>query len=95
MDEQERPKSRHDKGALIHPDAAEQREVPRCWQQPTSGLECVWSGLPVQPDDPVAYKLLDAAGDAIGKATWSGVQEKGINGIGGDSNSWYCKGLTP
>lgn len=32
-------------------------------------------GLPERPDDPVAYKLLDAAGDAFGQGRW----QQGVN----------------
>ncbi len=66
MDDQ--PKS---KGVRLTPiTAARQREVTQLWQRSENGMDGVRSGLPEQPDDLVAYKLLDAAGDAITRGDW-------------------------
>lgn len=60
---------------LTHPDDAEQWEVMRLWQRAESGMDGERAGLPDKPDDPVAYKLLDAAGDAMGRGDW----QRGVN----------------
>jgi hypothetical protein len=50
---------------LTLPGDAEQREVMQLWQRAESGMDGKRGTLPETPDDPVAYKLLDAAGDAM------------------------------
>jgi hypothetical protein len=66
---------RRNHGTLIPLDAAEHREVMRRWQWVDSGTDGERGGLPATPDDLVAHKLLDAAGDAMGRGDW----QKGVN----------------
>jgi hypothetical protein len=60
---------------LARPGEAEQREVMRHWQRAESNMDGERGGLPETPDDPVAHKLLDAAGDAMGRGDW----QQGVN----------------
>lgn len=60
---------------LTHPDAAEQRGVMRMWQRAESGMDGERGQLPEQLNDPVAYKLLEAAGDAMERGDW----QRGVN----------------
>lgn len=55
--------TRRDDGRLIEPSPEEQREAVSQWQQMT-GKRIVTLD---RPDDPIAYKLLDAAGEAIAR----------------------------
>lgn len=60
---------------LTQPDAAEQRDVMRRWRQMETGMDGPRGLLPDKPDNLVAYKLLDAAGEAMERGDW----QKGIN----------------
>lgn len=60
---------------LTQPDAAEQREVMRRWRAIDSGMDGPRGLLPEQPDNPIAYKLLDAAAEAMERGEW----QHGIN----------------
>ncbi len=62
-------------GTLAQPGEAEQREAMRRWRRAESGMDGERAGLPETPDDPVAHKLLDAAGDAMGRGDW----QQGVN----------------
>lgn len=68
MDEEAKPKE----ARLIRPDATTHREVMRTWRQIDSGMDGPRGLLPEQPDNPVAYKLLEAAGEAMGRGEWKG-----------------------
>lgn len=71
MDEE--PKIRE--ATLARPDAAEHREVMKQWEATDSGMNGPRGLLPDQPDNPIAYKLLDAAGEAMERGEW----QLGIN----------------
>jgi hypothetical protein len=50
---------------LTRPTAAEEQKVLSLWRIADNGMDGPRSTtVPERPDDPVAYKLLDAAGDA-------------------------------
>jgi hypothetical protein len=55
---------------LTQPTAEEQREVMRQWQRADDGMDGPRGLLPEEPDNPVAYKLLDAAGEAMERGEW-------------------------
>ena len=69
----EEPKIRE--ATLTIPDPAEGREVMRQWEATESGMDGPRGLLPDQPDNPVAYKLLDAAGEAMERGEW----QHGVN----------------
>lgn len=71
MDDQ----SKQAEARLTTPGDAEQREVMQLWQRAESGMDGKRGVLPETPDDPVAYKLLDAAGNAMNRGDW----QKGVN----------------
>jgi hypothetical protein len=63
-------------GRLIRPTAAEQRHVMDLWRLADSGMEGPRSSVvPDPPDDPVAYKLLEAADAAMERGDW----RRGVN----------------
>ena len=62
-------------GTLTQPTADEQREVMRQWRRVESGMDGERGQLPERPDDPVAFRLLEAAGEAINRGDW----QKGTN----------------
>lgn len=75
MTETAQPPAGIDNGTLSTPGEAEGREGLRLWQRHVSGMDGPRGGVPERPDDPVAYKLVDAAGDAIGRGNW----QQGVN----------------
>ena len=74
MDEKHLTGSRNN-GTLTQPTADEQREVIRQWRRVECSLDGERGGLPDQPDDPVAYKLLEAADEVMQRGDW----QKGVN----------------
>ncbi len=62
-------------GTLAPLEDAEHREVMRRWQRSESSMDGERGGLPETPDDAVAHKLLEAAGDAMGRGDW----QQGVN----------------
>jgi hypothetical protein len=68
------PDSRNN-GTLIQPHDDEQREVMTHWRRVESGMDGERGQLPETPDDAVAYKLLEAADDAMSRGDW----QKGVN----------------
>jgi hypothetical protein len=75
MQEPPTPHDNESNGRLIQPTADEQREAMRQWRRLESGMDGKRGELPEKPDDAVAYKLLDAAGDAMERGHW----QQGIN----------------
>ena len=59
-----------DSGRLLPLGDTEHREVMRRWQGEVSGMGGARGQLPETPDDPVAHKLLDAAGEAMNRGDW-------------------------
>lgn len=54
-------------GTAIEAVAAENRRALRLWTQTVAGTEGRRGGMPERPDDAVAYRLLEAAGQAFGR----------------------------
>jgi hypothetical protein len=61
---------RGDNGKLIRPAAGDEREVLRQWRMVEDGMDGPRGQLPPQPDDPVAYLLLEAADAAMVRGDW-------------------------
>ena len=62
-------------GRLTRPKPALEREALRYWRMIDSGMAGPRGPLPGQPDDLVAYRLLDAAGMALER----GDGQRGVN----------------
>ena len=62
-------------GTLRTLERAERLQEVEGWQAIISQMEGPRGGMPERPDDPVAWKPLDAAGDAIGRRDW----QRGVN----------------
>lgn len=75
MDDPTTPPHRRRSGTLIPLDAAEEQEILRRWRRMECGMDGERGGLPEQPDDPIAHRLLDIAGEAMSRGEW----QKGVN----------------
>jgi hypothetical protein len=60
---------------LTRPTAADERQVMSDWRRVDSGMAGPRGGMPENPDDAVAYRLIEAANAAMERGDW----QRGVN----------------